>query len=41
MAQYARAKVGWVQESSDEPNPNVKAHINELYTKAGITGRKL
>ena len=25
----------------DEPKPSVKAHINELYAKAGITDRKL
>ena len=41
MALYARAKVGWAHESTAEPNANVKAHINELYAKAGITDRKL
>jgi glc operon protein GlcG len=41
MAQYARAKVGWAHESDTEPNASVKEHINELYAKAGITGRKL
>ena len=41
MALYARAKVGWAHESTAEPKPSVKAHINELYAKAGITDRKL
>ena len=41
MALYARAKVGWAHESTAEPNANLKAHINELYAKAGITDRKL
>ncbi len=41
MALYARAKVGWAHKSSAEPKPSVKAHINELYAKAGITDRKL
>src|SRR5476651_949767 len=41
MALYARAKVGWADEATAEPNANVKAHINELYAKAGITDRKL
>ena len=41
MALYARAKVGWAHESSAEPKPSVKAHVNELYAKAGITDRKL
>ena len=41
MALYARAKVGWAHESSAEPKPSVKEHINALYAKAGITDRKL
>ena len=41
MALYARAKVGWAHESTAEPLPSVKEHINELYAKAGITDRKL
>lgn len=41
MAVYARAKVGWAHESTAEPNDSVKEHINALYAKAGITGRKL
>ncbi|MBI3704923.1 MAG: heme-binding protein [Rhizobiales bacterium] len=41
MALYARAKVGWAHESSAEPKASVKAHINELYAKAGIKDRKL
>jgi uncharacterized protein GlcG (DUF336 family) len=41
MALYARGKVGWAHESSAEPQASVKAHINELYAKAGITDRKL
>ena len=41
MALYARAKVGWAHESTAEPKASVKAHINELYAKAGIADRKL
>ena len=41
MALYARAKVGWAHQSDAEPKASVKAHINELYAKAGITDRKL
>lgn len=42
MAQYARAKIGWAQApETDEPQASVKAHINELYAKAGIKDRKL
>jgi glc operon protein GlcG len=41
MAVYARAKVGWAHESTAEPKPGVKEHINALYAKAGITDRKL
>jgi uncharacterized protein GlcG (DUF336 family) len=42
MAVYARAKVGWAHvPEHDITDPEVKAHINELYAKAGITGRKL
>ncbi|HLA21602.1 MAG TPA: heme-binding protein [Pseudolabrys sp.] len=41
MALYARAKVGWAHESSAAPKASVKAHINELYAKAGIKDRKL
>jgi uncharacterized protein GlcG (DUF336 family) len=40
MAQYARAKVGWAQTPATQaPNDSVKAHINELYAKAGIKDR--
>ena len=42
MAIYARAKTGWVSRpQNDTIDPEVKAHINALYAKAGITGRKL
>jgi glc operon protein GlcG len=41
MAFYARAKIGWAHGSTAEPKASVKAHINELYAKAGITDRKL
>ena len=41
MAIYARAKVGWAHMSDIEPNAEVKAHIDELYAKAGIAERKL
>ena len=42
MAVYARAKIGWAYAPEhDTTDPEVKAHINELYAKAGITGRKL
>jgi uncharacterized protein GlcG (DUF336 family) len=42
MALYARAKVGWAHKPEhDNTDPEVKAHINALYVKAGITDRKL
>ena len=42
MAVYARAKVGWAHVSEhDTTDPEVKAHINALYTKAGIADRKI
>ena len=42
MAVYARAKVGWAHVSEhDTTDPGVKAHINALYTKAGIADRKI
>jgi uncharacterized protein GlcG (DUF336 family) len=42
MAIYARAKVGWAHApANDTTDPDVKAHINSLYAKAGITDRKL
>ena len=42
MAVYARAKVGWAHvPEHDTTDPEVKAHINALYAKAGITDRKL
>jgi glc operon protein GlcG len=42
MAVYARAKVGWAHAPEhDTTDPEVKAHINELYAKAGISNRKL
>ena len=42
MAIYARAKVSWAHvPEHDTTDPEVKAHINALYAKAGITDRKL
>ena len=42
MAVYARAKVGWAHvPAHDTTDPEVKAHINTLYAKAGIADRKL
>jgi glc operon protein GlcG len=42
MAVYARAKVGWAHASEhDTTDPEVKAHINALYAKAGIADRKI
>ena len=42
MAVHARAKVGWAHvPEHDTTDPEVKAHINALYAKAGITDRKL
>ena len=42
MAVYARAKVGWAHVSEhDTTDPEVKAHINALYVKAGIADRKI
>jgi hypothetical protein len=42
MALHARTQVGWAHEPEhDTTDPEVKAHINALYAKAGITDRKL
>jgi hypothetical protein len=42
MALHARAKVGRAHAPEhDTTDPEVKAHINALYAKAGITDRKL
>jgi len=42
MALHARAKVGWAHvPEHDNTDPEVKAHINALYAKAGITDRML
>jgi uncharacterized protein GlcG (DUF336 family) len=42
MAVYARAKVGWAHVSEhDTTDPEVRAHINALYAKAGIADRKI
>jgi hypothetical protein len=42
MAIHARQKVGWAHAPEhDTTDPAVKAHINELYAKAGITDHKL
>jgi uncharacterized protein GlcG (DUF336 family) len=42
MAVYARAKVGWAHvPAHDTTDPEVRAHINALYAKAGIADRKL
>jgi glc operon protein GlcG len=42
MAVHARAKVGWAHASEhDTTDPEVKAHINALYAKAGIADRKI
>lgn len=42
MAIYARGKVGWAHAPEhDMTDPEVKAHINALYAKAGIADHKL
>jgi len=42
MAVHARHKVGWAHAPEhDTTDPAVKAHVNALYAKAGITDRKL
>ena len=42
MAVQARAKIGWAHvPEHDTTDPEVKAHINALYAKAGIADRKL
>src|SRR5262245_25842683 len=42
MAIFARSKVGWAHvPEHDTTDPEVKAHINELYAKAGFSNRKL
>jgi len=42
MAQFAREKIGWahLKENDDTPE-DVKAHINELYGRAGLGDRNL
>ena len=42
IAEYARAKAGWAKTKAVDDTPDdVKAHINELYEKAGLGHRKL
>jgi hypothetical protein len=42
IAEYAREKVGWAKTPKIDDTPDdVKAHINELYAKAGLGHRKL
>ena len=41
MGNYARAKVGWAHTSTSPVPDNVKAHINTIYAKVGLEGRKL
>jgi uncharacterized protein GlcG (DUF336 family) len=42
IAEYAREKVGWAKAPEHDDTPEeVKAHINELYGKAGLGHRKL
>ena len=42
MGRYAREKVGWrVVPENDSTPPSVKAHINEIYAKVGLTERDL
>jgi uncharacterized protein GlcG (DUF336 family) len=42
IAEYARQKVGWAKAPEKDTTPEgVKAHINELYAKAGLGHRKL
>ena len=42
MAVHARDKIGWAHvPEHDTTDPEVKAHINALYAKAGIADRKL
>jgi len=42
IARHARAKVGRAHRPATDTTPDeVKAHINELYGKAGIRDREL
>ena len=42
MAKQACTLCGWsIVPATDTTPDSVKAHINELYAKAGITGKKL
>lgn len=42
IARHAREKVGWAHQPATDSTPaEVKAHINELYGKAGIREREL
>ena len=42
MALHARSVVGWAHTAATDTTPeSMKAHINELYAKTGMTERKL
>jgi uncharacterized protein GlcG (DUF336 family) len=42
MARHAREKVGWARAPEHDTTPDsVKAHVNELYARAGLGDRKL
>ncbi len=42
MGRYARAKVGWAHRKEVDDTPeDVKAHINALYDKVGLSEHKL
>jgi uncharacterized protein GlcG (DUF336 family) len=42
MSEYARQKVGWSKTAAnDTTSDEVKAHINEIYSKIGIKGKTL
>ena len=42
MGRYAREKVGWAPAPAHDDTPaDVKKHINEIYARVGLDGRKL
>ena len=41
ISEYAREKVGWSKVSSDPVPDDVKKHVNEIYSRVGLSHRKL
>jgi glc operon protein GlcG len=41
ISEYAREKAGWSKVSTEDVPEDVKKHVNEIYSKVGLTHRKL